>query len=94
MAENHARQHDLEEHQRSYRAFLKGVVVAIVAGAFTLVALSAFAFGQTMPILLGWAVLVFGLLAILIDVRSDSKSWRLSIGTLLVFGLLTAINVS
>jgi hypothetical protein len=94
MAENHARQHDVEEHQRSYRSFLKGVVVAIIAAAFTLVALSAFAFGQSMSILLGWAGLVFGALAILIDLRSDSKSWRLSLVTLLIFGLLTAINVS
>ena len=94
MAENHARQHDLEEHQRSYRAFLKGVVVTIIAAAYTLVALTAFAFGQRLSILLGWAGLIFGLLAILIDLRSDSKSWRLSLITLLVFGLLTAINVS
>ena len=94
MAENHARQHDLEEHLRSYRAFLKGVVVVIIASAFTLVALSTFAFGQTMSILLGWAGLVFGALAIIIDLRSETKSWRLSLITLVVFGLLTAINVS
>jgi hypothetical protein len=94
MAENQAHQQDVEEHERSYRAFLKGVVVAILASAFTLVAIVAFAFGQTLSILLGWAVLVFGLLAVLIDLRTDTKSWRLSLGTLLVFGLLTAINVS
>ena len=93
MAENHARQHDVEEHLRSYRAFRKGVVVAIIASAFTLVALSAFAFGQTMSILLGWGGLIFGALAIIIDLRSEN-SWRLSIVTLIVFGLLTAINVS
>jgi hypothetical protein len=94
MAENHAHQHDLEEHERSYRSFLKGVVVTIIAAAFTLVALSAFAFGHTMSVLLGWVGLVLGALAIIIDLRSDSKSWRLSLITLLVFGLLTAINVS
>jgi hypothetical protein len=94
MAENNVRQHDLEEHLRSYRAFLKGVVVVIIASAFTLVALSAFAFGQTMSILLGWAGLVFGALAIIVDLRSETNSWRLSIITLTVFGLLTAINVS
>jgi hypothetical protein len=94
MAENHARQHDVEEHLRSYRAFLKGVVVVIIASAFTLVALSAFAFGQTMSIPLGWAGLIFGALAIIIDLRSETNSWRLSIITLIVFGLLTAINVS
>ena len=94
MAEHQAHQHDLEEHERSYRGFLKGVVVAIIASAFALIALVAFAFGQTMSILLGWAVLLFGLFAVLIDLRSDTGRWRLSLGTLLVFGLLTAINVS
>jgi hypothetical protein len=94
MAEHQAHQHDLEDHERSYRSFLKGMVVAIIAGAFTLVALVAFAFGQTLSVLLGWAVLVFGLLAILIDLRSETRSWRLSLGTLLIFGLLTAINVA
>jgi hypothetical protein len=47
-----------------------------------------------MSILLGWAGLLFGALAIIIDLRSETNSWRLSIITLLVFGLLTAINVS
>ena len=56
-------------------------------GALALLALVA-------AIVLGWAVLIFGLIAILIDLRSGSKSWRLSLGTLVVFGLLTAINVS
>jgi predicted membrane channel-forming protein YqfA (hemolysin III family) len=94
MAENHAPTNDLTQHQESYRAFLKGVIVVILAGAYTLVALCAFAFGQSFSLLLGWAVLIFGLIAILIDLRSGSKTWRLSLGTLLVLGLLTAINIS
>lgn len=93
MAENQVPTNELAEHQASYRAFLKGVIVVILASAFTLVALCAFAFGKSFSLLLGWAVLIFGLIAILIDLRSGSKSWRLSLGTLVVFGLLTAINV-
>jgi hypothetical protein len=95
MAEQQAAsENDLARHQDSYKGFVRGILVAILAGAFTLVALVAFAFGRTMPILLGWAILVIGLIAILIDLRSGSKTWRLTLGTLVVFGLLTAINIS
>lgn len=94
MAENQAPTRDYEEHVQSYRAFVRGTVVVILAGAFTLVALCAFAFSKSMGLLLGWAVLIFGLIAILIDLRSGTKSWRLSLVTLGIFGLLTAYNVS
>jgi hypothetical protein len=94
MAENQAPTRDYEEHVQSYRSFVKGTLVVILAGAFTLVALCAFAFSKSMAILLGWAVLVFGLIAIVIDLRSGSRTWRLSLVTLVIFGLLTAINVS
>jgi hypothetical protein len=94
MAENQALPHDIEEHLRSYRSFVRGAVVVILAAAFTLVALCAFAFGKSLSILLGWAVLLFGFVAIVIDLRSGSRTWRLSLGTLVVFGLLTAVNVS
>jgi hypothetical protein len=95
MAEQQAAsENDLTAHQGTYRAFVRGALVAILATAFTLVALVAFAFGTTMPILLGWAILVIGLIAILIDLRSGSKTWRLTLVTLVIFGLLTAISIS
>jgi thiol:disulfide interchange protein len=94
MAENHAPTNDMHEHFESYTGFLRGVIVVIMASAYTLVALCAFSFGQTFPLLLGWAILVFGLIAILIDLRSGSRTWRLSLVMLVVFGLLTAVNVS
>jgi hypothetical protein len=94
MAENQAPLRDYEEHLESYRAFVRGSVVVILASAFTLVSLCAFAFSKSWAIPLGWAVLIFGLIAILIDLRSGSRTWRLSLATLVIFGLLTAINVS
>lgn len=94
MAENQAPANDMEEHLDSYRTFLRGTAAAILAAAFTLVALCAFAFGQSLSILLGWSVLVFGLMAILIDLRAGSRNWRFSLVALVVFALLTAINVA
>jgi hypothetical protein len=93
MAENQAPTNDIEEHLQSYRGFLKGAIVIVMASAFTLVSLCAFAFGNSLAILLGWAVLLFGAAAIVIDLRSGSTTWRLTLGTLAFFGLLTAINV-
>jgi hypothetical protein len=84
---------DLEEHVRSYRGFLKGVILFIFASAYTLVALCAFAFGQTLSLLLGWAILIVGFIVLLIDLRSGTTTWRLSLITLLIFGLITAANV-
>lgn len=85
---------DIEEHLQSYRGFLKGVILFLLAGAFTLVALCAFAFGQTLPLLLGWAILVLGFIVILIDLRSGTRTWRLSLITLVLLGVITAANVS
>lgn len=85
---------DIEEHLQSYRGFLKGVIFLILASAFTLVSLCAFAFGQTLSLLLGWAILVVGFIVILIDLRSGTTTWRLSLITLVIFGVITAANVS
>ena len=85
---------DIEEHLHSYRGFLKGVIFFILASAFTLVSLCAFAFGQTLSLLLGWAILVVGFIVILIDLRSGTTTWRLSLITLVIFGVITAANVS
>lgn len=85
---------DLEEHVRSYRGFLKGVIVSILASAYTLVSLCAFAFGQTWPLFLGWAILIVGFIVLLIDLRSGTTTWRLSLITLLIFGLITGASVA
>ena len=93
MADTPAHPHEMQDHLQTYRGFLKGVIMVILISALTLVALSAFAFGKTLPILLGWATLIVGTLAVLIDARSDTKTWRLSLGTLLLFGIITAASI-
>ena len=93
MAETPAHLHEMDEHIHTYRAFLKGTIMIILICIFILVALCAFAFGKTLPILLGWAALIFGVLAVLIDARSGPKNWLLSVGTLLFFALITAASV-
>src|SRR5687767_5517520 len=94
LAPPNAPVNDFEDHLRSYRSFLKGAIVFILASAFTLVALCAFSFGQTLPLLLGWAILIAGFIVLLIDLRSGTKTWRASLITLLIFGVITAANVS
>ena len=53
----------------------------------------SFRYGQTFNVFMGFAGLIAGLIAIAIDARSGGR-WLLSIGVLVVFGILTAINIS
>ena len=41
----------------------------------------------------GFAGLIIGVIAVLIDARSGSQRWLLSVGVLVLFGLITAMNV-
>ena len=84
---------DFEEHKSTYEAFLTGSVVLTLLCLYILVALVAFRFVSNWNVLLGFAGLVIGILALLIDMRA-SKSWYLSGGLLVVFGLITAGAVS
>jgi hypothetical protein len=85
--------HSFEEHKATYQAFLKGSVALTILCLYVLVALVAFAFVSSGNVLLGFAGLIIGLIALLIDVRAGNK-WYLSVGWLVVFGLLTAVLVS
>jgi hypothetical protein len=90
-SENHA--HGMDEHSRTYEGFVKGSVALSFICGFVLVALVSFAFVETYNVLLGFAGLIAGIIAVLIDVRTGGR-WLLSLGALVVFGLITAIKVS
>ena len=83
----------MEAHRRTYDGFIKGSVALSIHCGYVLVALCSFAFANTLNVFTGFAGLIIGTIAILIDVRTGGK-WYLSIGLLVLFGLITAVNVS
>ena len=85
--------HGMEEHTNTYAGFVTGSVALSIICGFVLVALVAFRFAHTLNVLTGFAGLIIGLVAVLIDVRTGGK-WYLSGGLLVLFGLITAVNVS
>jgi Bacterial aa3 type cytochrome c oxidase subunit IV len=90
-SDNHA--HGMDEHTRTYEGFVKGSVALSLICGFVLVALVSFAFVETYNVFLGFAGLIAGIIAVLIDARTGGR-WLLSLGALVVFGLITAIKVS
>jgi hypothetical protein len=94
MAEQSADHHlDIDAHQRTYGAFVRGSVVLVIICGFVLVALCSFAFGKSLNVFIGFAGLIIGIIAVLIDARSGSQRWLLSLGALVLFALITAANV-
>jgi len=95
MAEHSSGNHsqDMEAHRSTYEGFVKGSIALAIHCGFVLVALCSFAFAHTLNVFTGFAGLIIGTIAILIDVRTGGK-WYLSIGALVLFGLITAVNVS
>jgi hypothetical protein len=88
---NHS--HGMEEHTSTYEGFIKGSVALSIICGYVLVALCSFAFAATLNVFTGFAGLIVGIIAVLIDARTGGK-WYLSAGLLVVFGLITAVNVS
>ena len=95
MAEHSPGNHsqDMEAHRSTYSAFIKGSVALSIVCGFVLVALVAFRFAQTFNVFTGFGGLILGIVAVLIDMRRGSN-WYLSVGLLVLFGLVTAANVS
>ncbi|MFO1034832.1 MAG: hypothetical protein U1E15_12440 [Hyphomicrobiales bacterium] len=81
-----------EGHKDTYEAFLKGSVALAILCGYTLVALVAFRFMDYLNVFTGFAGLIVGIVATLIDVRAGGR-WFLSGGLLVIFGLLVAINL-
>ena len=88
---NHS--HGMEEHNSTYAAFIKGSVALSIICGFVLVALVSFRFAHTLNVFSGFTGLILGVIAVLIDARTGGK-WYLSVGLLVLFGLITAVNVS
>ncbi len=94
MAEQSIDHHlDITAHRNTYGAFVRGSVVLGLVSAFVLVALCSFAFGKSLSVFTGFAGLIIGIIAVLIDARSGSGRFLLSLTVLVLFGLITAINV-
>jgi hypothetical protein len=84
---------DLEAHVKTYEGFIKGAIAHAVFAGFILVALVSFRFAHTLNVFTGFVGLIAGVIAIAIDSRTGSR-WFLSLALLVLFGLITAINVS
>ena len=84
---------DMEAHRSAYQGFIKGSVALALISAFVLVALVSFRFGQSLNVAAGFLGLLLGVIAVIIDFRMGSR-WFLSAGLLVLFGLITAVNVS
>ena len=83
----------MEAHRSTYDAFIKGSIALSIHCGYVLVALVSFAFAHTFSVFTGFAGLIIGTIAIFIDVRTRGN-WYLSVGLLVLFGLITAVNVS
>jgi hypothetical protein len=84
---------DYDTHKSTYEAFLKGSVVLTILCLYILIALVAFRFVGNWNVLLGFGGLILGMIALLVDARAG-KTWYLSGGLLVVFGLITAVAVA
>lgn len=84
---------DMGEHHATYAGFMKGAIVLGILCFFILVALVDFRFAHTLNVFTGFVGLILGTIAVLIDARAGNR-WYLSGGLLVLFGLITAINIS
>jgi uncharacterized membrane protein len=84
---------DYEQAHATYAGFLKGSVVLTIFCLYVLVALCAFAFIDKGNVLIGFAGLIIGAIALIIDLRA-SNNWYISVAWLVIFGLFTAVMVS
>jgi hypothetical protein len=85
--------HGFEEHQRTYDGFIKGSIALTILCLIVVVALVAFAFIPAGNVLVGFAGIIIGILALIVDLKAGG-SWKLSVGWLVIYGLITAVMVS
>jgi hypothetical protein len=83
--------HGFEEHAKTYDGFIKASIAGTILCLYVLVALVAFAFvASATNLLVGFGGLIIGILALIIDLRLGS-GWKLSVGWLVLYGLLTTV---
>jgi hypothetical protein len=85
---------DLAGHRTTYEGFIKGAIVLVLVTAFVMVSLVSFRFAHFLNVFIGFAGLILGLLAVLAEARTGSGRWFFSLAVLVVFALITAINIS
>lgn len=85
-----AHSQNIEAHRATYQGFIKGSIILSIFCLYVLVALVAFAFVSSGNLLLGFGGLIIGTLALVIDGRVGN-AWYLSVGWLVIFGLITAV---
>jgi hypothetical protein len=91
----HAPSHEprgFEDHKDTYNGFLTGSIALGLVCFYVLVALVAFRFMDNWNVFVGFAGLIMGIIATLIDLKASGK-WYLSGGLLVLFGLFVAINL-
>ncbi|WP_137388176.1 aa3-type cytochrome c oxidase subunit IV [Rhodoligotrophos defluvii] len=94
MADDTAPQIDFNEHERTYVNFLRGSVAVILGSLIVLVALVMFAFGSgASATVLGFLGLIFGLAAVVLDLRMGSN-WTLSLVVTAIFVFITLMWVA
>ena len=81
-------------HLATYDGFIKGATMAALQVGFVLVALVMFGFGKGAAVFLGFLGIIAGMGAITLDFMSSRGGWTISIATLVLFVLVTAINIS
>lgn len=84
--------HGFEEHQRTYDGFIKGSIALTILSLVVVVALVAFAFISTGNVLIGFAGIIISILTLIVDLKAGA-GWKLSVGWLVIFGLITAVMV-
>ena len=84
---------DMEAHRSAYEGFITGAVALSIICGFVLVALVDFRFNPGHNVFVGFAGIILGVIAVLIDARTGAK-WFLSAGLLVLFGLISAFSVS
>ena len=84
---------DYEAAHSTYAGFLKGAVVLTIFCLYVLIALCAFAFIDKGNVLIGFAGLIIGAIALIVDLRAGNN-WYISVAWLVIFGLFTAVMVS